>query len=200
MTAPFQPERSESSLSSAPTGSGLNSEFANLTQNIQRSSVDRPPVMSADGSQMVIPPLGQTDGTQTSRQLQSAGEQQTAGSQPASIENQQPQSVAYDPSLCVPSWQRFSPTPVATDGTALPADGPGSPGDPGPGPAIPMWMRLAPPGLLNQKQQADQNNSPSNELASQRAGTTGGDGAATSGNSDANVAQIQAQPQSQTQA
>lgn len=181
MTAPFQPERSESSLSSAPTGNGLNTEFANLIQSTQRSSADNPPVLSADGSQMVIPPVSQTDGSQAARQQQSS-EQQVAGSQQSASE-QQPQSVAYNPSLCVPSWQRFSPTPVATDGTMMPADGPGSPGDPGPGPAIPMWMRFAPPGLLkNQQQQADQNNAPSNELASQNALTTGGDGTLTQGN------------------
>ncbi len=159
------------------TGNGLNTEYANLIQSTQKSSADKPQVMSADGSQMVIPPIGQTTSDQSAASGNAAKPPATADAQPPA--EQQPQSVAYNPSLNVPMWQRFSPTPVDTNGNAMPADGPGSPGDPGPGPAIPMWMRFAPPGSLANEPSAEQTNNASNELASQNKATT--DGAATNG-------------------
>jgi hypothetical protein len=196
MTAPFQPERSELPRPVSAAGNGLNSEYANLIQSTQRTSADRPQVVSADGSQLVIPPLGQTTdqavaaANQTGNQTdasQTAPTTKTDNIQtnPAPTDNGQqlPQSVAYNPSLAVPSWQRFSQTPVATDGSMMPADGPGSPGDPGPGPAIPMWMRMAPPGMISQQElNGGPPPSESNELASQNRSTAnGGNG----GNGDA---------------
>ncbi|CAN5118042.1 hypothetical protein BH10CYA1_BH10CYA1_34860 [soil metagenome] len=178
MTSPFQPERSELPQPGAAGGNGLNTEYANLMQSTQKSSADNPQVMSADGSQMVIPPIGQTSADQNA----ASG---TAGKTAAATDAQQPateqgpQSVAYNPSLNVPMWQRFSPTPVATDGSMMPADGPGSPGDPGPGPPIPMWMRFAPPGSLSNQQTTDQTSTASNELASQNKATAQTDATTT---------------------
>jgi hypothetical protein len=206
MTSPFQPERSELPQPVTAAGNGLNTEYANLIQSTQKSSADKPQVVSADGSQLVIPPLAQTtqttdqsaapgttgkppttaDATQPASTTTTGDNSQTAPRQAAG--EQQPQSVAYNPSLCVPSWQRFSQTPVDTNGNAMPADGPGSPGDSGPGPAIPMWMRLAPPGMISpQMMQAAAG--PSNELASQNQATT--DGANNQAGTDTTTAQTQ---------
>jgi hypothetical protein len=181
MTAPFQPERSELPRPVTATGNGLNNEYANLIQSTQKSTADRPQVVSADGSQLVIPPLGQT----TDRNTQSAAAP-TDNAKP-----QLPQSVAYNPGLAVPSWQRFSQTPVSTDGSMMPADGPGSPGDSGPGPAIPMWMRLAPPGMISQQElNGGPPPTPSNELASQNRSTAdGGNSTGSDGTNQQNLAQ-----------
>lgn len=200
MTSPFQPERSELPQPVAATGNGLNAEYANLIQSTQVSSADKPQVMSADGSQMVIPPIGQTTTDQSAASGAAAKPPATADAQtqPPATE-QAPQSVAYNPSLNVPMWQRFSQTPVDTNGNMMPADGPGSPGDPGPGPAIPMWMRFAPPGSLANEPPAEQTNTASNELASQNKATADGATANGTAGSDQSATQT-AQTQTQTDA
>jgi len=202
MTSPFQPERSELPQPLTTTGNGLTTEYANLVQSTQKSSADKSQVMSADGSQLVIPPIGQTTdqsaaGT-TGKTATAADNTQATAKQPAT--EQPPQSVSTNPMLAVPAWQRFSQTPVATDGSMLPADGPGSPGDPGPGPAMPMWMRFAPPGSLVNEPGLGQNaKTDSNELASQNKSTT--DGAETNGTPGSDQSSTQtAQTQTQTDA
>lgn len=191
MTLPFQPERSELPQPVTATGNGLNTEYANLIQSTQKSSADKPQVMSADGSQMVIPPLGQTTTDQSAAAGAAAKPAGADAQQPPTAE-QQPQSVAYDPSLCVPTWQRFSQTPVDTNGNMLPDDGAYDPG-----PAIPMWMRFAPPGSLSNQPTADQTNTESNELASQNKATADGAVAtnATAGSDQSGTQTAQAQPQ-----
>ncbi len=159
MTAPFQPERSELLQPATRGGTGLNAEYASMIQGTQKPSTDKPQVMTADGTQLVIPPIGQTTTDQTAAATTTKPgatadvSQAAAQTQPAT--EQLPKSVAYDPSLPAPAWQRFSQTPVALDGSLMPASGPGSPGDTGPGPAIPMYMRLAPPGYYHNQPPTD---------------------------------------------
>ncbi len=159
MTAPFQPERSELLQPATRGGNGLSTEYASLLQSTQKAATDKPQVMSADGTQLVIPPIGQTTTDQTAAATTqtkpgaTADVSQAAAQTPAT--EQLPKSVAYDPTLAAPAWQRFSQTPVALDGSLMPASGPGSPGDTGPGPAMPMYMRLAPPGYYHNQPASD---------------------------------------------
>ena len=202
MTLSLQPERSELLQPSVGGGSGLNTEFSSLMQGTQKAQADKPQVVSADGTQLVIPPLGQTTttGDQTAGPTATptkAGATADAAKTPAP--EQLPQSVAYNPSLSVPTWQRFSQTAVATDGSIMPVMGPGSPGDPGPGPMMPMWMRLAQPGiqaLLDKQQQAEARPSTTATASTDQSGqaqtatTDGSDPNATASTDQTKVAQV----------
>jgi hypothetical protein len=187
MSTPFQLERTDSLQPASNRSNGLNAEYANMVQIPQLAQTDKPQVVSADGTQLVIPPIGQTttDQTAASTVVKPAGDTTIATTDTTTATPTAPaekQSVSTDPSLVVPLWQRLSQTPVATDGTMLPAPGPGSPGDPGPGPMHPMWMYLAPPGMINPNVLYGEGSTPQTPQTDQTASA----GATTSDGSDSN--------------
>jgi hypothetical protein len=189
MSTPFPLERSDSLQPASTRSNGLNAEYANMVQIPQLAQTDKPQVVSSDGTQLVIPPIGLTgtDQTAASTVVKPGGDtttsptdtSTTAAAQTAPAEKQ---SVSTDPSLVVPAWQRFSEIPVATDGTMLPAPGPGSPGDSGSGAMHPMWMYLAPPGMINPNELYGETTAPQTPQTDQTASAS----ATTSDGGDSN--------------
>ena len=159
MSSPFQPERTELPQSSAAASSALSTEYANMIQSTQRPKVYAPLITSPDGKQLVFGPLAKplNASDQSVGSTSIPGTNTDAGPQTQPAAEQAPQSVAYNPNLAVPAWQRWSQTPVDTNGNMLPAEGP-----PDPGPMIPMYERLAPPGMYSRAQPQQENDQVAN--------------------------------------
>jgi hypothetical protein len=194
--SPFQPERLDASVSPQATGTGLNAEYASYIQGKQIGQVGTlPQVTSADGSQLVIPPLA--NGKPAATTDVATTTTTTPATSTDATQPQLPPNVNDNPNLVVPAWQRFSQNAVATDGTLLPASGPGSPGDPGPGPMVPMWMRMAPMELQPQIQQeiaqhygsASGTTTPTDQTANADPNATGDQSATTTTQDQTTVAQ-----------